>query len=174
MSCAIGQLNATKRRKGGGKWVMDMIKCRDDCPDDCKEHMDPKLFKCPVCVEMETASTTLNAAKAASSSGAIATKSMLTKESFTIRSGNKLLKSPHGEDSYVFDRDSQQQFTFKKVMYLEGYAYAKEKDDRFDTREEAQRAILGSKRKKIGGITVEKIPLTDGFSVSKSSLQSNM
>ena len=168
MSCTIEQLNSTQRRKGGGKWVMDMIRCRDDCPDDCKEHMDPKLFKCPVCVEMETGAQNLMSLKApkkttSGASGSGQKSAMLTKESFTIREGKQLFHSPNGEDSYVFDRDCQQQFTFKKGMYLKGYAFAKEKDYRFDTRQAAERAILASKRKRIGGITVEKIPLTDGF-----------
>ena len=166
MSCAIEQLNKTKRRKGGGKWVMDMIKCREPCdmecgkcktcknacPDDCSEHMDSKLFKCPVCTGNESALF--------DNQSTVST----FKKTFTVRSGKNLIKSPHGEDSYVFDRDNQQQFTLKKGMYLEGYAFAKKEDYRFDTLEAAQRAILGSKRKRIGGITVEKIAIADGFS----------
>ena len=147
---------------------MDMIRCRDDCPDDCKEHMDPKMFKCAVCVEMETGAKNLMSLKASKkttsgANGSARTSAKNTKKSYTIRSGKKLFKSPIGEDSIVFDRDSQQQFTLKKGMYLKGYAFAKEEDYRFDTREAAEKAILANKRNRIGGITIEYFP-PDGFS----------
>ena len=168
MSCAIKQLNSTKRRKGGESWTIDMIKCREPCgqanchceicmaacPDDCIEHMDERLFKCPVCVGNKGDAHVKPKAKPATSS---------LKKVFTIRNGKKPIKSPNGEDSYVFDRESQQQFTFKKGVYLEGYAFAKKHDYCFNTLEEAQRAVLGSKRKRIGGITAEYIS-ADGFS----------
>ena len=48
-------------------------------------------------------------------------------------------------------------------MYLDTYALSKEKQYRFETLEEAQKAVLANKRKKIGGITVENIA-ADGFS----------
>jgi hypothetical protein len=91
------------------------------------------------------------------------TEASFVKKSFTLRRGTILIPSPVGEDSYIFDR-KRQPFTLHKGMYLKSYAFAKEKDYRFETLQEAQKAVLASKRQ-IGGITVESIPVTvDGFS----------